>query len=194
MAGKPTILCVYGSPRTGGNTERLLDTFAEGAGAAGAAIERLYCRDLRIEPCVGCGHCARTGECRITDDDMARAYEAVDRADALAVGTPVYFLGPPAPLKAVIDRFQSRWSRINVLGVLPERERPGVILAAGGAPVHSVFTCVHRILEAWFEVIGVRTRVNLFYEKIDARGDAQARPDILEEVRQAGEKLVRELS
>ena len=192
MPEGPRILCVHGSPRKGGNTDLLLDRLAQGATDAGAGVEHLYCRDLKILPCTGCGACAVTGECVITGDDMAVVYARFDGADAVAVGAPVYFLGPPAPLKAMIDRFQTRWSRLHVLGRAPERTRPGAVVSTAGTPVHSVFTCFHRVMEAWFEVLGVEGRMNLFFEGVDARGAVRSHPGALDEALAAGERLARE--
>ncbi len=176
------VLLVYGSPRRGGNTDLLLDRLAAAFEHAGTPVARLRCADLRVRPCVGCGGCAETGECVIRDDDMPGVYRAVDRAAALVVGSPVYFLGPPAPLKAVIDRFQCHWARVNLLNRRPRRRRAGALLATAGSPSHSVFTCLHRIVDAWFEVLGIEGVANLFLENVDERGrvaeDPRAETDL----------------
>ncbi len=40
------------------------------------------------------------------DDDMAQVAEALDSSDELIVVCPLYFAGPPAQMKALIDRLQ----------------------------------------------------------------------------------------
>ncbi len=183
------VLLVHGSTRSGGNTDLLLDAFARGVADAGAHADRLVVRDLSVKPCVGCNRCFGDGRCVQTGDDMAGVYERVDRASAVVVGSPVYFLGLPAPLKAVVDRFQCRWARLHVLDRSPGAERPGAFLATAGAPVHSVFTCPSRCVEALFEVLGVRCRANLFYEGVDERGAVRDHPTALDEARAAGRAL-----
>ncbi len=44
--------------------------------------------------------------CCVIDDDMTEIYELIDTADELIVVSPVYFAGPPAQFKALIDRMQ----------------------------------------------------------------------------------------
>lgn len=185
----PLLLCVHGSPRSGGNTDLLLGAVASGAQEAGGRAEHLYARELDIRTCTGCGACARTGDCVLTDE-MDAIYRQVDSAAAIVVGSPVYFLGLPAPLKAVVDRFQPYWSRRYLLDAPPETERPGAFVATAGAPVHSVFTCAQRTVDSFFAVVGVTCRSYLLYENVDTKGAVRAHPRALYEAREAGANLV----
>ncbi|MFU8858667.1 MAG: flavodoxin family protein, partial [Deferrisomatales bacterium] len=153
----PRLLLLHGSPRAGGNTDTLLAALAEGAGEAGARVEHLYARKLDVRGCTGCGGCAETGEC-VVRDDMDQVYAAVDEADALAVGAPVYFLGPPAQLKVLIDRFQPRWARRYLLHRPLPPSRPGVFLSTAGAPTPKVFTGPRHTMDALFDILGVVSR------------------------------------
>ncbi len=185
---RPLVLCVHGSPRVGGNTDLLLGALAEGARGAGAEVEQVVCRTLAAKPCTGCGGCSATGVC-VLRDDLAAVYDLVDRATAVALGAPVYFLGLPAQVKAVIDRFQCRWARQHLLDLPPGPPRPGAFLSAAGSPAHSIFTCAQRTVEAWFEVLGVECRANLLYGGVDERGAVAAHPDALVEARRVGALL-----
>lgn len=190
MAADPLLVCLHGSPRPGGNTDLLLEALGEGAAAAGARVQRFHCRTLDVRPCTGCGSCSSTGDC-VHVDEMERVYRAVDEAGALVVGAPVYFLGAPARLKAVIDRCQCRWVRRYVLGSTPENERPGAFLSAAGSPAHSVFTCAQRTVEALFDALGFTCRANLLYENVDEKGAICSHPTALDEARSLGETLTR---
>ena len=99
------VLAVVGSPRHGGNTDLLVDSFVEGARAGGAATEKVFLADLSIAPCDGCRACATTHECCI-DDDMTPLYGKLESSDAWVLGTPVYFWGPTAQFKAFLDRWE----------------------------------------------------------------------------------------
>ena len=46
-----TVLGISGSPHRHGNTETLLDSFLEGARAAGATVEKVVLKDLTYTPC-----------------------------------------------------------------------------------------------------------------------------------------------
>lgn len=184
----PRVLCLHGSPRSGGNTDLLLEALSRGAEEAGARVEHIHARSLDIRSCTGCGSCSSTGACVIRDE-MAVVYDAVGQAAAIAVGSPVYFLGLPSRLKGVIDRFQPFWARRYLLEISPGPERPGALLAAAGSPMHSVFTCAQRTAEAFFEVVGVTCRSYLLYEGVDEKGAIRGHPTALEEARRAGEAL-----
>lgn len=184
----PLLLCVHGSPRRGGNTDLLLGALAEGAVGAGARVDHIHCPDLEIRGCTGCGACSETGVCVIRDA-MDGVYALADEAAAIALAAPVYFLGVPARLKALIDRFQCRWARRYVLGVPPPRLRPGAFVSVAGAPVQSVFTCPQKTVEAWFDVLGVECSSNLLYADVDERAAIRTHPRALDEARHAGAAL-----
>lgn len=98
------VLAVVGSPRRGGNTDILLSHVAEGAASAGAEVETIRLGELCIRECDGCHACWRGRPCS-KDDDMRPIYEKIAACDTLVLGTPVYWYGPTALMKAFIDRF-----------------------------------------------------------------------------------------
>jgi multimeric flavodoxin WrbA len=98
------VLAVVGSPRKGGNTEILVSRIAEGAVSVGAAVEMVRLGDLHIRECEGCHACWRGRPCS-KDDDMRPLYEKIAACDAIVFGTPVYWYGPTALMKAFVDRF-----------------------------------------------------------------------------------------
>ncbi|MEM2942634.1 MAG: flavodoxin family protein [Candidatus Bathyarchaeia archaeon] len=100
------VLGVVGSPRRGGNTEILVDEVLRAARDAGADVEKILLNELEIKPCrAECSdYCKRKGYCKI-DDDMLPLYDKLFESDALVLGTPVYWYGPSAQLKAFIDRW-----------------------------------------------------------------------------------------
>lgn len=89
------VIAVNGSPRKKWNTAMLLESALEGAGKAGASTELVHLYDLDFKGCVSCFSCKKIGgknygRCAVQDGltpVLARIFEA----DALIVGTPVYF-------------------------------------------------------------------------------------------------------
>jgi multimeric flavodoxin WrbA len=98
------ILAVMGSPRRNGNTHILVSKIIEGAQSGGAAVDELFLGDLTIRECDGCHVCWKGKECS-KDDDMHDIYPAIIKSDVIIFGTPVYWYGPTALMKAFIDRF-----------------------------------------------------------------------------------------
>ncbi|MBM4429510.1 MAG: flavodoxin family protein, partial [Chloroflexi bacterium] len=62
------ILAIAGSPRRGGNTDRLLDQAIAGAESAGSMVERFVLSKLQVAPCIECNRCFETGRCAVQDD------------------------------------------------------------------------------------------------------------------------------
>jgi len=101
------VLGIVGSPRRGGNTDILVDEALKGAAEAGAEVEKVYLVDLTIEPCRGCLTCRDKGEC-VIEDDMKGMLAKMKASGVWILGTPVYWWGPSAQLKAFVDRWFSK--------------------------------------------------------------------------------------
>ena len=104
------VLGILGSPRRGGNSEILMRAFLEGAAEAGAEVEEIILRDLKISPCLEIYHCFKDGTCPIKDE-MREIYDKLLEADVVALASPVFFYGVSAQSKAMIDRTQALWAR-----------------------------------------------------------------------------------
>jgi len=98
------LLGVVGSPRRNGNTHVLVSKVLEGARIKGARTELILLGDLEIRECDGCHACWKGRPCPKADA-MNGLYPRIAAADALVLGTPVYWYGPTALMKAFIDRF-----------------------------------------------------------------------------------------
>lgn len=95
-----------GSPRIGGNSDLLLDRCLAGAAAEGAEVEKVYLDRLQIGPCRACDACRQPGSTGcVFQDDMAALYPKLAAADVWVLATPVYWWGPTAQLKLMVDRW-----------------------------------------------------------------------------------------
>jgi len=97
------ILGIMGSPRKGGNTDRLLDAALEEAGTQGFSTKKILLAEKRIAPCDGCLQCAKTGRCVIRDD-MQEIYLDMLESRGIIWATPVYYWSMSAQTKTVMDR------------------------------------------------------------------------------------------
>lgn len=89
------LIAVNGSARPRQDTARLLEKAIEGAESKGAETERFDLYKMDFKGCRGCFACKRKGgkslhRCGIKDG-LAPLLEAVAGADALVVGSPIYF-------------------------------------------------------------------------------------------------------
>lgn len=98
------VLLVHCSPRMGGNSSMLADSFAQGALAAGNEVERIDVGHAKIAGCMACQYCfTHDGQC-VQQDDMQQFYPLLRSCDVLVWATPLYFYNFPAQLRAFQDR------------------------------------------------------------------------------------------
>ncbi|MGA2091480.1 MAG: flavodoxin family protein [Endomicrobiales bacterium] len=93
------------SPRKEGNTAWIINKILEGAKEQGAETQSWYFSDLDIKPCHGCLCCHNKDDrdC-IINDDMQKLYGAIEHADALVLGSPIYMGQMSAQAKIFTDR------------------------------------------------------------------------------------------
>lgn len=94
---------IIGSPRKGMNTDTLVTRALEGAKSRGSEIKKIYLNDLEIMPCQACEKFPAPDYCFFRDG-MDQIYEALEKSDALIIGSPAYFGSLSAQIKLVIDR------------------------------------------------------------------------------------------
>jgi multimeric flavodoxin WrbA len=97
------VLVLNGSPRKNGTVETLLGDITEGMRGE-HQIDWIDVCKLNIENCTGCMACRSKGVCVLPKDDGHIVGKKIDAADALVIGTPVYWGNMCAPLKQLFDR------------------------------------------------------------------------------------------
>ena len=97
------LVALVGSPRKGGNTDTLLQKVAEGFSSQGGETQTFYLNDLNLRGCQACYACKKTGQC-VVKDDTAEIFKAINAADAVVIGSPIYFGRFTAQLALVMDR------------------------------------------------------------------------------------------
>jgi len=75
----------------------------EGARSAGATVEFVGVSGKCIEGCHACATCGEGGKCCI-EDDMQPLYPKLVAADAIIIGSPIYFGMITSQTKALLDR------------------------------------------------------------------------------------------
>ena len=103
------VLAINGSPNMEkGNTHLILEPFLEGMRSAGAEVDLIFSRKLKIQTCIGDFQCwyEKVGEC-IYKDDMEEVYAKARAADIWVLATPIYL---PLP-----GRFQNLLNRLMPL-------------------------------------------------------------------------------
>jgi NAD(P)H-dependent FMN reductase len=183
----PRVLGIVGSPRQGGNTDMLVDEILRGAREAGAQVEKVMLGELAIAPCQACYECRKTGKC-IQLDDMEDLLDKMKASSVWVLGTPVYWWGPSAQLKAFVDRWLAKSSEPARTATFEGRR---VILAvpmgdtdpATGRHVVGMFTDA-------LDYVKAKLVASILAPGAYELGEVAKNREILEQARRAGREAV----
>lgn len=99
------VLIINGSPRQKGNTSIALAEVAGQLEKLGIESETLWIGNKPVRGCIACNTCkANPGAC-VFNDDVCNGFSAkMQEADALIVGSPVYWGQPNGAVLAIVQR------------------------------------------------------------------------------------------
>jgi multimeric flavodoxin WrbA len=134
------VLGIVGSTRKMGNSELAVKMISREIPES-HSLNLIRLSDLIIKSCLGCYHCiSKEGKC-VQDDDMEILLDVLTKADGIILAVPVYFFGPNAAVKMIVDRSCMIYPRFErfigkpcVIGItLGVRGKDGYTLAALGS-------------------------------------------------------------
>ena len=137
------IVSIIASPRgMQGNTGRLLEEVLVGVKETGADVEILSLSSLKVQPCVGCDICHKTGICSIKDD-----YEGIKEkllaCDGFILASPNYIFSVTAQMKALFDRSNGL---IHCMAL--EGKYAAIVETSGGGEDDEVISYMNRFVNA----------------------------------------------
>ena len=99
------VLMINGSPHKEGCTFTALSEVAGALEKNGIETTLFHIGTRPVAGCIACGKCKGTDTgCVLAGEPYNACFELVREADALVVGSPVYFSGPAGSLCALLDR------------------------------------------------------------------------------------------
>ena len=102
------VMAINGSPRKSWNTATLLKKALKGAASQGADTELIHLYDLKFTGCTSCFACKTKGgksygRCAVKDG-LAPVLKKVEAADALILGSPIYFGNVSGEMRSFLER------------------------------------------------------------------------------------------
>ena len=98
------VVLINGSPHRKGNTFIALSEVAGALEKEGVQTEIIQLGIKAVQGCIACNKCAELGHCVFQDTLYNLVREALQEADGIVVGSPVYYAGPNGALCALLDR------------------------------------------------------------------------------------------
>jgi len=102
------VIAINGSPRKNKNTATLLTKALEGAASKGAETELIHLYERNFKGCVSCFAC-KVKDCKMPGiclykDSMTSMLEKCMEADAIILGSPIYFWDVTGEMRSFIER------------------------------------------------------------------------------------------
>ncbi len=119
------ILILNGSPRKKGNTNILTEHLIKHLPET-INTETVYLYDYEIRPCTDCRACKKGDMVCVLKDSMQKLYTKIEQSDVIVVGTPIYWFGPTAKTKLLLDRFRPFYGNKRLSG-----KKMALLLPAG---------------------------------------------------------------
>jgi multimeric flavodoxin WrbA len=175
------VLGLVGSPRKGGNTDLLVSALLFGVGAAGGEVEKLFIYDFDIAPCVDCRGCKKEPFQCVVKDAMKQLYPKLEAADVIVFGTPLYWYGPTAKMKLLLDKLRPYIASKKLKGkravlVVPSEEGP------------KACSSLVSMFEQSFGYLGLELAGRILATASE-KGEVQRQPKVLDEAFQLGKTL-----
>ena len=150
------IVAVNGSPRSGWNTDMLIDEAVKGAESGGNEVVKFDLYKLeKFTGCISCFGCKREnhrGEC-VCRDGLKPVLDAIREADGLIMGAPNYFSDLCAEFKLFYERLVFQYLTYNKeRPCCNERMMPVLLIMTSNAPdtmYKDLVECYQRTLSSF---------------------------------------------
>jgi len=137
-----------GSPRKHGNTFSLAEMLIRKLNKDRFDVGVNFLYDFEIKPCYDCRACKKGKMTCVIPDDMMELYPRIEASDVLIFGTPIYWFGPGAKTKLLLDRFRPFYTNKKLTG-----KRAALLLPAGTGEGDCDLTI--EMFKRSFEALGV---------------------------------------
>lgn len=148
------VIAINGSPRSGGNTFRMLDLLLDTLRQEGIETELLQVGGTDIRGCRSCYACVRNKDrkCSANDGVFAGIFEKMVGADGIVLASPTYFADITPELKALIDR-AGFVSRVNG-GLFRHKVGAAVVSLRRGGGIHAFDSINHLFQISQMFIVG----------------------------------------
>jgi multimeric flavodoxin WrbA len=182
------IIGIATTPRKGGNSQALVEHVLSGAKKAGAKTELVRISDLEIRPCLGCGACKRQGSC-VQKDDFAGLVKKLESADAVVLGSPLYWGRLNAQAYPLIDRFYSLL-KSDFSTDFPKGKKIVFAMTSGGMGAETIGP-VNAYVKHVMSFLGFTDAGLVWQNQCFLPGDIDKHPDKIKEAEKLGAGLVK---
>lgn len=160
------VLLLNGSPRMNGNTATALNEMIKIFNEQDIETELVHVGHLPTRSCIACNKCSSSGKC-VFDDIVNEVAEKFKAADALVVGSPVYYASANAALVALLSRlfYSSHFDKTMKVGA--------AVVAARRGGLSSTFDELNK----FFTISGMPVASGQYWNSIHGAAPGEAAQD-----------------
>ncbi len=177
------ILVLTGSPRKGANSDKLAESFAEGAKEAGNEVRIFSAGRKKIFGCKACKKCfSKVGKACVFDDDFNELAPILAEAEAIVFASPLYYYNMTSQIKAAIDKFYSFY-----VGGKELKIKKAYLLLCGETDVEADFEPTIATFKAIQSFMGWENAGVLIAPSVTEKGDIEKFPATLAKAKALGQ-------
>ena len=193
------VTAIVGSYRKGGTVDTVIDAILSAARETGAETTKIYLIDKHIEFCTNCRECTQVqgtarGACPL-EDEMSAVLDAIERSDALVLGSSINFYTVTAVMKKFSERLLCYafwpWGMLRPKLRNKKRDKRAVIVISSAAPaiMTRLLTGAGKLMKDAAQMLGFRTIGVLTIGLAATASKPQISPRILKQSRCLGAQL-----
>lgn len=180
------ILGIVGSPRVDGNTQKLVELILASTVENGAETKIFNLNEMNIKGCQSCFRCRTSDQGCVINDDMPQLFEEIKQADAVIIGSPIYFGQMTAQLKLFVDRHYSQFgsdfkSKIG--------KKDSVLVFTHGNPKSDLFKQYIDSTSKLFGFLGYNVQDLIIEAGLRKIGAINQNEELIQKTKEIGEKL-----
>ena len=148
------VIGINGSARKDGNTALLIEAFFEPLREGGMECELVQLAAKTVAGCTACNACRKKQDrqCHGRKDFGNEVIEKMDAADAIILGSPVYFADVTAEMKALIDR--AGYVAMGNDQMFQRKPGAAVVAVRRGGAIHAFDSMNHFFLIGQMMIVG----------------------------------------
>ena len=132
------IIILNGAARKNGSTQKLIQSFSDGARSIGHYVQEFYLDGMNIHSCKGCLRAGRDSKSPCSQkDDMEQIYSEFTDSDVVVFASPVYFWTITGTLKTAADRL---YAELECLGYDKFARESVLLMTADGGDYSQALT------------------------------------------------------
>ncbi len=175
------ILGLVGSPRKNSNTDLLVTAILAGAAKNKNTTEKVHLYSVDISACVDCRACKKGNLQCVLKDGMQKLYPKIQEADVIVFGTPLYWYGPSAKMKLLLDRLRPFIASKELKG----KKAVLVVPSEEGADACNHTVGMFNLSLGYLEM----TLVSVLLPKASERAEIKKQPDVLHQAQTIGKHI-----